>query len=104
MQVITNVHEGSLTVLSDTIILGQQVGPVVLQPDSELYVKGIILGDVHIKSGARCIVHGTVIGQIKNRGTLKIYGLVNGEISSERGTLMIDYDARILNPNLPKSI
>lgn len=100
MQVIVNVREGSLIVFSDTVIIGQQVGPVVLQPRSELFVKGLILGDLEIEAGASCTVHGTVIGNIKNRGTLKVYGLVNGEIINENGSVSVDANAKVLNPTL----
>jgi len=101
MNVIASIRQGSLNITNDSFISGQQIGHVILKSGAELFVKGIILGDLEIEAGSKCVIHGTVIGSIRNRGTLKVYGLVNGKIySAKSASLTIDPESKILSPGL----
>jgi len=101
MNVIASIRQGSLVITNDSFISGQQIGHVLLKSGAELFVKGIILGDLEIEEGAKCVIHGTVIGSIRNRGTLNVYGLVNGKIfSTQNASLLVDPESKVLNPSL----
>lgn len=104
MILIDSKIEKDLTISENTSIEGQVIGNVYLTESSCLELRGLIIGNLYISDGCEAYIHGTIHGNIENQGgTLHITGIVNGNISTPKEKIKIDYKAQILGLLMNKS-
>lgn len=74
---------GPLVVHEDTRFHGMIDGGVTVTPGVTFDMRGMIAGDLTIEPDARVELRGMVAGSVVNRGHLRIYGVVRGQVSDK---------------------
>lgn len=95
MNEITKKIKGDLTLEQDIVLRGMIVGNVTVKSNVEFIVHGQIKGNVFIHENSNVIVYGQINGDVINDGGyLEIYGMVK-RLFRERGKTFIDENAVI---------
>lgn len=95
MNEMTKMIKGDLILEQNTVLKGMIVGNVTVKSDVEFIVHGQITGNVFIRENSNVIVNGQINGDVINDGGyLEIYGMVK-RLFRERGKTFIDENAVI---------
>lgn len=96
MRLIQDKIEGDVTITEDTELTGMVVGAVTITKNFKLIQRGMVVGNVVLRTGASASVHGMVNGDIINDGgLLEVFGMVNGKVNRLGGKTFIDPNAKI---------
>ena len=96
MVLIRDHIKGDQDIRGHTSLIGQISGCVTVFPGVHLVVRGLITGQLILQPGSFIVVYGRVHGDIQNEGgTLKVYGQVDGTITTPTGNTLIDPGARL---------
>jgi len=87
--------EGNLLVSEDLKINGVVAGNIVVASGASLHLCGMCAGNVVIEKGASASITGFVRGDVINRGTIEIYGMVQGNVRSKEGKVLFSADSVI---------
>lgn len=95
MAIIKDRIDHDLIIGEPTSLLGLIHGKVTVLPGVNLQVHGRIVGTLIVEAGSEVFMHGVIQGDVINRGgQLHVFGMVSGEVITESGTTVIDSRAR----------
>lgn len=82
---ITDSHEGDLTVDDDVTITGMVIGIVRVTEHGSLDLRGTVSGGVHVAQGGTAMIRGTVQGDvIAALGShVEVIGVVQGQVRGQ---------------------
>ena len=73
---------GPLVIRADYVLHGMVTGDVVVERAGRLHLFGIVTGDLRVQEGGSAEVHGIVSKNVLNAGSLEVYGMIIGSLSS----------------------
>ena len=87
MQEMKGIHQGLFEVSGEALLIqGMIYGDVLIGPDADVEMSGMIFGNV-IQSGGNLHIRGIVDGNVTNTGgTLRVTGIVSGRLTTQGGT------------------
>jgi cytoskeletal protein CcmA (bactofilin family) len=73
---------GPLVVTDDYVLHGMVSGDAVVARGGYLELLGMVTGDLRVEDGGSAKVRGIVSKNVLNAGTLEVYGIIVGRLSS----------------------
>ncbi len=96
MKTINDSITGNLIISVDTSIQGTIKGSVSVGSDCNLILNGTIAKDLIIEENSKAELNGVVSGNvINNGGSLRVYGVIFGDLYKNAGEVYIDSKAVI---------
>lgn len=74
---------GDQQLAEDMALYGVASGSLTVGPGRELYLYGLCCANLTVEAGATATVLGTVAGNVVNRGTVILHGLVQGSVHTK---------------------
>lgn len=79
MRMLNGVVLGPRPIETDSDLKGMIIGVATVKPGIQLFVHGVVTGDLILERGAHAEIDGIVMGTVFNRGgTVDIRGAVGG--------------------------
>jgi len=76
-------HDGDLAVTGHSVLRGMVTGTTTVTVGALLECYGTCCGDLVIDEGGRAVVYGTVGGNVINRGSFTLHGVVSGHVNGQ---------------------
>ena len=73
---------GPLAIRVDYVLHGMVTGDVVVEPGGRFHLFGMVNGDLRVQEGGSAEVRGMVSKNVLNAGSLEVYGMIIGSLSS----------------------
>jgi cytoskeletal protein CcmA (bactofilin family) len=96
MKIENGKIEGNLRLDYSLKLNGMISGVLTVANGGELDLTGMCSSDLVIEKGGVATIHGMVLGNTVNQGgQLKVYGSINGLITTENGETFVDENAKV---------